>query len=599
MQELMPWCAKFEPEDYAKLACDFKVDVLKHNAPLYNLHGVQGVIFEPNDRAKLTAAILGMQQRLAQEDTSSQNIAHDASLLTQTLLFTATADELMEWFEFLAEHEPLRPSIAWTPFLMLFPYLLPESIVKLARQKVQALPLPSSDAQTTAKDGTRTWSEQEYWCALYAYGTQIDEDAVTVAVEELKRREPDSKEAFHLLQLARREPQYFGKQVLGDEKIQQHLFGQHRWSFIMPIYSEKDDVPSYEELTSMLPIEVVGSFLASPNRQNDLSRWGQALMKEACAVLQGTKGSPDKVEKTRSVVNRDVLRLWAEQNTTDFLELAAQFLKGLLRAPCYETVLRSLTDDVLCLLLRFRPETAREYYHHWNAKAVWGSYRPDSTFLFQLWRVKECNLPAHRQFRRSLLEETPNDYHIMCMTLAALAEGGGDELWQLATQEYLASSTAKERNLGVSILPWFGNKAAIALLKRLQSEDPSHWVRRHAKWAYEVVQQEQSCRAVYREALQTRDLLRISAVLEPLKPALSPIALWWHHLIEEEELGDFTSDSDAKLHALLYQFWYRWSNSLKSNPHRDVFDRRLRDYCRGDELQGSIQPKIAPWWAPR
>ena len=418
-------------------------------------------------------------------------------------------------------------------------------------------------------------------------------------MEELKRREPDSKEAFHLLQLALREPQYFGRQALGDEKIQQHLFGRHRWRFIMPIYSEKDDVPSYEELTSMLPIEVVGSFLASPKRQNDLSRWGQALMKEACAVLQGTKGSPAQVEKTRSVVNRDVLQLWAEQNTTDFLELAVQFLKGLSRAPYYETVLRSLTDDVLCLLLRFRPETAMEYYHHWNAKAVWGSYRPDSTFLAQLWRVKDCNLPAHRQFRRSLLEETPNDDNIMCMTLAALAEGGEDELWQLATQEYLASNTAKERNLGVSILPWFGTKAAIALLKRLQSEDPSDWVRGHAKWAYEVAQQERSCRAVYREALQTRDLLRISAVFEPLKPALSPMALWWHHLIEEEELGDVTSDSDAKLHALLCQFWYRWSNALKSNPHREVFGRRLRDYCRGDKLQGSILPKIAPWWEPR
>ena len=42
------------------------------------------------------------------------------------------------------------------------------------------------------------------------------------------------------------------------------------------------------------------------------------------------------------------------------------------------------------------------------------------------------------------------------MTLAALVEGGKAELWNLVTEEYLASPYAKERNLGVSILPWFG-----------------------------------------------------------------------------------------------------------------------------------------------
>ena len=201
MQELMPWCAKFEPEAYAKLACDFKVDILKHNAPLYNLHGVQGVIFEPNDCAKLTAALLGnLQQRLAQGDTSSENIAHDASLLCLPLLFSAAEEELTKWFEFLGLHESLRLSIAHLPVPDLLQSLLPASVVKLARQKVQALPLTPTDAQTKANDGTLPWSEQEYWCALYAYGNpQIDEDAVTVAVEELKRREPDSKEAFHLL----------------------------------------------------------------------------------------------------------------------------------------------------------------------------------------------------------------------------------------------------------------------------------------------------------------------------------------------------------------------------------------------------------------
>ena len=416
-------------------------------------------------------------------------------------------------------------------------------------------------------------------------------------MDELKRREPNAAGTFPLLCLALSEPHQFLVHAATDERLHRHLFAENSWLFKVPIY-EGNDAPPEKTLKS-LPPEIVGSFLCSPDRRTAFSRWGRDLLKNPSSILQGPEGIPNLVAASRFTINRDVLRIWAEQHLDEFLEVAEPFLS---QQPLPQGVLIDLTDAVLCLLLRFNPELAMKYYRLWeaeNARTVYHTYYRVPTFLAQLWRVKECNLPAHRQFRRSLLEETPNDYNIMCMTLAALAEGGGDELWQLATQEYLASSTAKERNLGVSILPWFGNEAAIALLKRLQSEDPSDWVRRHAKWAYEVAQQEQSCRAVYRDALQTRDLLRISAVFEPLKPALSPIALWWHHLIEEEELGDFTSDSDAKLHALLYQFWYRWSNSLKSNPHRDVFDRRLRDYCRGDELQGSIQPKIAPWGEPR
>ena len=71
---------------------------------------------------------------------------------------------------------------------------------------------------------------------------------------------------------------------------------------------------------------------------------------------------------------------------------------------------------------------------------------------------------------------------------------------------------------------WFGTCEAINELKRLKSDDQSRWVREHAAWAYEVAQQERSCREVYRDALQTRDLFRISAVFGQIKPALSPTA---------------------------------------------------------------------------
>ncbi len=80
------------------------------------------------------------------------------------------------------------------------------------------------------------------------------------------------------------------------------------------------------------------------------------------------------------------------------------------------------------------------------------------------------------------------------MTLAALAGGGEGELWNLVTQEYLESNSAKQRNLGVSILPWFGTCEAIKLLDQLKSEDLSQWVREHATWAYEAVRNYQQFR---------------------------------------------------------------------------------------------------------
>ena len=160
------------------------------------------------------------------------------------------------------------------------------------------------------------------------------------------------------------------------------------------------------------------------------------------------------------------------------------------------------------------------------------------------------------------------------------------------------SPYAKERNLGVSILPWFGSDEAIKNLDQLRSEDSSRWVREHATWAYEVAQQERSCQEVYREALQTRDLFRISAVFEQIEPALSPIAQWWHREVEKKELDAELQDLDPKLVALVDRFWYRWRNSTKTKRNIEVFGRKLSDYCRGEKLSAGSTPRIAPWWKP-
>ena len=353
---------------------------------------------------------------------------------------------------------------------------------------------------------------------------------------------------------------------------------------------------------SVLPQEVVGSFLCSPKRCADLSRWGKELMKRMCLILQGDETNCNSIEELRFTVNLKALETWAAHNTTDFLELANEYFALLSKSGWYCRGLYDFMDTILCLLLRFQPDRAMNYYHRLKTEGVrtiFFAYGGVETFFAQLWRVEDCNLPEHRYLRRTVLEECLNDEEIMFMTLAALIEGGQEELWSLVTQEYIKSPYAKERNLGVSILPWFGTCEAIKWLEQLKSDDPSEWVRGHAWWAYEVAQQERSCREVYRAALRTHDLFRISAVFEQIKPALSPTARWWHREIEKEEgFHEESLDIDPKLDALHYRFWSRWGNATETKRNIEVFGRKLRDYCRGEKLSAGSTPRIAPWWKP-
>ena len=603
IDNLLPWVARYDPESYAELACNLKFNALNQKWAQFKLGSIPGIIFKPEDSERITKAILGMKQRLIQDieiDNSSGNIRYLTSLLTETLLFSASEDQLTDWFEFLASHESLRISIDYKPLADLLKELLPKSIVKLARQKLEEFRSSVSDNRTLSNDAPHEFSEEDFWCTLYAYAAPINEETVKYALEDLKMREPDSTGTFPMLRLALSDSKQFLDEMLVDEKIKEHLSSKNGRQLRVLPYDKGKDVPSYDTLMSLLPPESVGSFLCSPDRRGDLARWGKETIEWICSTLQGIEVDFDYNSEMRFVVNPKILRTWAEQNTTDFSQLADEYLTELSKSPRYDQVLSHFTDAIRCLLLRFKPDKAMEYYRRWKTesfKTVISTQYGTETFLDQLWRVEDCKLLEHRDFRRKLLEECLNDEEIMFMTLAALAGGGEEELWNLVTEEYLASPYAKERNLGVSILPWFGNDKAIEELEGLKSEDPSQWVREHAWWAYEVAQQERSCREVYREALQTHDPFQISAVFERIKPALSPTARWWRE-IEHEEFREKSQDIAPKLAALVDRFWYWWGNSSNTKRNIKVFERKLREYCRGEKIPAGQAPRIAPWWKP-
>ena len=598
VKNLTPWLAKNNPQNYSEFACNFMINFLSPDYQAYLLRYVQSIIFHQNDSKRISEAILEMKECLTQNIESS---LERARMFTEILLFNASQESLIDWFEFLAVHAPLRISICFIPISNLLGKLLPESILELAEEKFIKLRSSLSAAQLFSDNGQKELSEFEYWSALYAYGTQVNEKVATWAFDELRLRNPDSNATYPLLKITLSDSKRFLDEILTDEKIRKHLFCKESVKLILSIYKGKD-VPSYEKLVPFLPTEIVGSFLCQPERRDDLSRWGKDLMKQMFSILQRDQDNINKLEEIRFTFDKEALLIWAKQNKSDFLELTVDFLTKLCQSPGYQQPLSNFTDTILCMLLRFQPETAMNFYQQWsteNVRTIYSNQYGIETFLAQLWKVEQCNSPKHVQLRRTLLEECQNDEEIMFMTIAALAGGGKEELWNLVTHEFLKSHYAKERNLGVSILPWFGTDDAVELLENLKSNDKSWWVRNHAAWAYEIAQQERSCREVYRETLQTRDLFRISAVFEQMIPALSPTAKWWHYQIEEKvELYKESQDNDPKLHALVYRFWYRWGNSSKTKRNVEIWGRKLSEYCRGEKLGFGSPPRLAPWWKP-
>ena len=116
IENLLPWVAKYDPESYAELACSLKLNALNQEWAQFKLGLIPGIIFKPEDREKITEAILGMKQRLVQDiktDNSSGDVLYLTSLLTEALLFSASEEQLTDWFEFLASYEPLRISVCY------------------------------------------------------------------------------------------------------------------------------------------------------------------------------------------------------------------------------------------------------------------------------------------------------------------------------------------------------------------------------------------------------------------------------------------------------------------------------------------------------
>jgi hypothetical protein len=131
------------------------------------------------------------------------------------------------------------------------------------------------------------------------------------------------------------------------------------------------------------------------------------------------------------------------------------------------------------------------------------------------------------------------------------------------------------------------------LLHEAKAHDASEWVRDHASWASEVALQEHSARSAFRKTLRETDPLTVSAALQVLKPALTPVARWWlYHIRREEEKGGLILR--GKPAAVITSFCQHWTSTRSSSV--SVAGMPLNDFCRGERLDSLKTPRLFPWW---
>jgi len=250
---------------------------------------------------------------------------------------------------------------------------------------------------------------------------------------------------------------------------------------------------------------------------------------------------------------------------------------------------------IIVTLLPDQPKAAWQYFLKLNSGSLGIQVTSDfdiPLFYFNLWNVDSCSSAEHKQLRLHLFEECQNEFETITLTVAALANNAQAELFEIV-KELLNNRLAKNRALAVSILAWIGEDESNRLLEELKSNDPSKWVRQHAEWAHEVGLQERSARIHFQAALHETDSTLVSATLQVLKPALTPVARWWHDKIRREEEKKGLA-LNPKIAAVIESFLYHWTSVHSSSI--SAAGIKLDEYCRGERLDALTTPRIAPWW---
>jgi hypothetical protein len=289
------------------------------------------------------------------------------------------------------------------------------------------------------------------------------------------------------------------------------------------------------------------------------------------------------------------LDAWSRLFPEEFLPRARALLQSATRDPKLQWHLGGFLQAATCCFLRLSPSEAWQYYLSFQHGRLGVTVRSDydvPEFFHTLWNLQRCASPEHDDLRNSFFENCLNEFEVMIGCVAALANRTETWLTQFAEKQ-LAHDLARERALGVSVLAWVGTSTSTDRLDQVIEQDPNYWVRGHAKWAKEVTLQEYSARTLLRQLAHEDDPYKLSAGLQVLKVALTPLARWWAPAILREERAK-RRELDPRCAAVMESFWYHFRSTHSSRV--EVFGRYLEDFCRGEKLDRLKVSKLIPWW---
>ena len=186
------------------------------------------------------------------------------------------------------------------------------------------------------------------------------------------------------------------------------------------------------------------------------------------------------------------------------------------------------------------------------------------------------------------LENFLNERDILKLVGIAISSGHKDKLWNIIHSNLLLNKSLSKRILAVSILTWITKKESTGLLERISKEDPSMYVREHAKWGYTVSSQQERSMKFYRKSLQSFDLYQILSAFEILKPVLTPFAFYWTTEVEKEVFKDQLDKIDSKLKAFLMWFWHYWIKIYYPKQFYSLEGKKIDKYYRGENVQFSL-----------
>jgi len=286
----------------------------------------------------------------------------------------------------------------------------------------------------------------------------------------------------------------------------------------------------------------------------------------------------------------EALEAWRDMQPEAFLAYARQLLTRATEDPGKAFHLGGFISAVICALIPHAPQLALESHRNLCESAlrikVSTTYGV-STFVAAMWRAAGSGNTDCLRICDQLLTGSQTDEELMYHAVAAQAEGAEECLAQLC-KEMLSVQPAKHRCLAVSLLAWIATDRAISTLQSLSTGDQRGWVRKHAEWAVEVARQEASGRRHYQRLLVEPDHNKVLSMLQVLRPALTPAALWWHG-VYERKLATFEK-APSRVQAALICFWHGSQNACKKTP--ELFGRKLSEYLRGERVSDMRSPRI-------